>query len=110
MVSEHCTIGSEMVGKKDCNMCEKAQFYLKDRKDEMFPIITDREVCRMQILNSKVLFASDVVKELEGKVDYFRAYFFDESTEERRRVLKAIKNGEKIGSNKYTSGHFSRGV
>jgi len=110
MISEHCTIGSEMVGKNNCNMCEKSQFFLKDRKDEMFPIITDRENCRMQILNSKILFSSEVVKELKGKVDYFRVYFFDESTEERRKVIKAVKNGEKVSSNKYTSGHFYRGV
>ena len=64
----------------------------------------------MQILNSKILFAGEVKRELEGKVDYFRAYFFDESTEERRKVLKAIKNGEKIIAGKYTSGHFYRGV
>lgn len=110
MISEHCVIGSEMSGKKDCNMCQKSQFYLKDRKDEMFPIITDRATCRMQLLNSKVLYAGEVKDELDGRVDYFRAYFFDESTEERRRVLNAIKNGEKIISGKYTSGHFYRGV
>ena len=46
----------------------------------------------------------------KGKVDYFRVYFFDESTEERRMVIKAVKNGEKVSSNKYTSGHFYRGV
>ena len=110
MISEHCVIGSEMAGKKNCNLCMKTQFYLNDRKDEMFPIITDRSVCRMQILNSKILYAGEVRDELNGKVDYLRAYFFDEDTNERRKVLKAIKNGEKIISGKYTSGHFYRGV
>lgn len=110
MVSEHCVIGSEMCGKKDCNLCKKSQFYLKDRKNEMFPIITDRTTCRMQVLNSKILYAAEVKQELEGVADYLRVYFFDENPEERRRVLKAIKNGEKIVSGKYTSGHFYRGV
>lgn len=110
MVSEHCVIGSEMMGRKECNMCQKAGFSLKDRKGESFPIITDRKTCRMQILNSKILFASEIKKELESRVDYFRAYFFDEDTNERRRVLKAIRNGEKVISGKYTSGHFFRGV
>jgi len=110
MISEHCAIGSEMSGRKECNMCKKSQFYLKDRKGELFPIITDRDVCRMQVLNSKILFASEIRNELNGKVDYFRAYFFDEDTTERRKILNAIKNGEKIISGKYTSGHFYRGV
>ena len=110
MISEHCAVGANICGKNNCNMCKKSQFFLEDRVGEKFPIITDREKCRMQILNSKILFASEIKKELEGKVDYFRAYFFNEGTEERKKVLKAIKNGEKVVSGKYTSGHFYRGV
>lgn len=110
MVSEHCTIGSEMKGRSNCNLCIKNDYCLEDRTGEKFPLITQREVCRMQVLNSKILFASEVKNELEGKIDYFRAYFFDETTDERRRILKAIKNGDKAVSGKYTSGHFYRGV
>ena len=64
----------------------------------------------MQILNSKVLYAGEVKKQLDGKIDYFRAYFFDENTDERKKILSAIKNSEKIDSRNYTSGHFYRGV
>ena len=108
MISEHCVIGSEMAGNKNCNFCEKAQFYLEDRMGEKFPIITDRKSCRMQILNSKVLYAGEIIKELKDKCDYFRAYFFDESTEERRRILSALKKVEELRG--FTSGHFYRGV
>jgi len=110
MISEHCAIGSETCGKKNCNMCKKVQFYLEDRTNEKFPIVTDRSSCRMQILNSKILYAGEIKSELEGKVDYFRAYFFDEDTNERRKILSAIKNGQKLISREYTSGHFYRGV
>ena len=108
MISEHCVIGSEMAGNKNCNFCEKAQFWLEDRIGEKFPIITDRKSCRMQILNSKVLYAGEVIKELKGRCDYFRAYFFDEATEERRRILSALKKVEELRG--FTSGHFYRGV
>ena len=108
MISEHCVIGSEMAGAKNCNFCQKAQFWLEDRMGEKFPVITDRKNCRMQILNSKVLYAGEVIKELKGRCDYFRAYFFDESTEERRRILSALKKVEELRG--FTSGHFYRGV
>ena len=110
MVSEHCPIGSEVKGHINCGLCEKNQYYLEDRTGVNFPIVTDRKVCSMTLLNGKVLFASGVVEELNGKVDWFRAYFFDESKEERRRILDIIKNGKKVSLNGYTSGHFYRGV
>lgn len=110
MVSEHCPIGSEIKGHINCGLCEKNQYYLEDRTNVKFPIITDRKVCRSTILNGKILFTPEVVEELEGEVDYFRAYFYDESTDERRRILDVIKNGKKVSLNGYTSGHFYRGV
>lgn len=55
MISEYCTIGSYLgslhTGK--CNApCEKDRYWLKDRKNEVFPVVTD-QFCRMHILNAK---------------------------------------------------------
>lgn len=110
MVSEHCPIGSEVKGHINCNLCQSGRYYLEDRTGERFPIITERKACRTTLLNGKVLFAPEVIGELNGKVDYFRAYFFDESTDERRRILGALKRGNKISVPGCTSGHFYRGV
>lgn len=110
MISQHCVIGSEMAGKNNCNLCEKSKFFLEDRIGEKFPVITDRKACRMQILNSKILFDIEAKKELDGKVDYFRVYFFDEGTDERRKVLESIKEDKKIIGKNYSSGNFYRGV
>jgi len=57
MVSEYCTVGSYLgqlqTGK--CNhACLRGQYWLKDRKDEKFPVVTD-QFCRMHILNAKEL-------------------------------------------------------
>lgn len=110
MVSEHCPIGSEVKGHINCNLCQGGQYYLEDRTGERFPIITERKACRSTILNGKILFAPEVVGELKNRVDYFRAYFFDEGIEERRKILRVLKNGAKVNTNGYTSGHFYRGV
>jgi len=110
MISEHCPIGSEAAGKLHCGLCQKKDYALKDRTGEFFPIVTNPKVCRIQLLNSKVLFAPEVCDYLKGQVDYFRAYFFDEAPKERNRILKQIKSGKKCDSYGYTSGHFYRGV
>lgn len=110
MVSEHCPIGSEVKGHINCNLCQMGRYYLEDRTGERFPIMTERKACRTTLLNGKVLFAPEVLDELNGKVDYFRAYFFDESTDERRRILGALKRGNKVSVPNCTSGHFYRGV
>ena len=110
MVSEHCLIGSEIKGHINCGLCEKNKYYLEDRTGIKLPIVTNRKVCRMTLLNGKVLFVPEVVEELNGRIDWFRVYFFDESTEERKRILNIIKNGKKVSLNGYTSGHFYRGV
>lgn len=110
MVSEHCPIGSEVKGHINCNLCQSGRYYLEDRTGEKFPIITERKACRTTLLNGKVLFAPEVTGELKGDVDYFRAYFLDESTDERRRILGALKRGSKVSVADSTSGHFYRGV
>jgi hypothetical protein len=57
----------------------------------------------------KPLDAWQVVSELEN-VDYFRAYFLDETIEEKRNVIRAIKESKKTSCAGCTAGHFYRGV
>lgn len=57
MVSEHCTIGSYLgdLGSGKCSQpCRKAQYWLRDRKEERFPLVMD-QYCRMHVLNGKEL-------------------------------------------------------
>ncbi|MBP3284140.1 MAG: U32 family peptidase [Clostridia bacterium] len=110
MISEHCPIGSEIAGKFHCGLCQKKDYTLKDRTGEKFPILTDPEVCRIQLLNSKILFAPEVCGYLKEEVDYFRVYFFEETKEEREKILRQVKVGKKTETFGYTSGHFYRGV
>jgi len=57
MISEYCMLGGLLGGQDDgqCNQaCRGGQFWLKDRKNELFPIVTD-QFCRLHILNGKEL-------------------------------------------------------
>lgn len=109
MISEHCAIGSEIAKCINCGLCEKDDYYLQDRTNSIFRILTDRQNCRNIILNSKKIFVPEVVNELKN-VEYFRTYFLDETAEERRKIIKAIKEGKKTSCVGYTAGHFYRGV
>ncbi|MEG6586487.1 DUF3656 domain-containing U32 family peptidase [Dendrosporobacter sp. 1207_IL3150] len=57
MISEYCTLGSylgDLHTGKCSNACVNHKFWLKDRKNEQFPIVTD-QFCRMHVLNAKEL-------------------------------------------------------
>lgn len=60
MVSEYCVLGSFLggVGKDGCDTCsmpcKNGQYFLKDRKGELFPVAND-QYCHMHLLNSKTL-------------------------------------------------------
>ncbi|MEN6414456.1 MAG: DUF3656 domain-containing protein [Veillonellales bacterium] len=57
MVSEYCAMGSYLgqLHTGRCSQpCGKRDFWLKDRKDELFPVAAD-QYCRMHILNAKEL-------------------------------------------------------
>lgn len=57
MVSEYCAIGSYL-GNLNTGKCTQAclrrEYWLNDRKNERFPIVTD-QYCRMHVLNAKEL-------------------------------------------------------
>lgn len=57
MVSEYCTMGSYLGGLHtgSCSQaCRQGPFWLRDRKNERFPVVTD-QFCRMHVLNAKEL-------------------------------------------------------
>lgn len=57
MVSEYCVLGSFLgnLDKGTCTKpCEKNRYWLCDRKNEKFPIVTD-QFCHMHLLNAKKL-------------------------------------------------------
>lgn len=57
MISEYCVLGSFLGGLDTgkCSMpCRRQEFFLRDRKNVDFPVMTD-QFCHMHILNSKKL-------------------------------------------------------
>lgn len=110
MISDYCIPGSFLgeVGKKNCpGICRRNKFYLRDRKNLLFPVATD-QFCRMHILNSKTLSMIEHRNEFDG-VAKIRADCRALTVEETEKIIRAYKiTGAEIEN--FTRGHFFRGV
>ncbi len=117
MISSYCIAGSFIggVGEHKCNQpCKRQKFFLRDRKSEKFPIVTD-QFCRMHILNSKVLSMLPHVETFKNfGVARIRIDGRAMSVDELKMVIKnyrLVMNGETIAEDdNITRGHYFRGV
>jgi len=115
MISEYCPIGSIFGGKSSCSSCsEKCQngdYLLKDRKEEQFPLRTDK-FCRSYIYNTVATNLIPNLKEIkESGLKSFRIDLIDESYDETLKILSFYKEGKWQGEYvNFTRGHYKRGV
>ena len=99
MTSKYCPIGKN----EDCKMaCQKGQYELKDRKDFVFPVVSDCVNCHSKIYNSKIL--SIDYKDLD--VDFVRIDVLNETQEEIENVISAIKMKQRLSGKNYTNGNL----
>lgn len=128
MISEYCILGSFLGGSngKPCNhACQRAQYWLKDRKDELFPVVTD-QFCRMHILNGKELsMLPHVPRLMRTGLSRLRIEAKYSSVQEVARITKLYRSLLDLGENhpllledkiagaeheNITRGHYFRGV
>ena len=110
MISSYCVLGSFLgeIDKKNCpHVCRQKNFYLRDRKNILFPVVTD-QFCRMHILNSKILSMIDCRKDFEG-VANIRVDCRFSDLEETKKILRTYKFGG-VEVENFTRGHYFRGV
>ncbi len=110
MISAYCVLGSFLgaLDKKNCpHVCRTKKFFLRDRKDELFPVVTD-QFCRMHILNAKTLSMIEHRDDFGG-VSRLRVDCRALTVEETAQVVRAYKFGGAEIEN-FTRGHYFRGV
>ena len=110
MISAYCVIGSFIGGidQKNCpHVCRTKNFYLRDRKNELFPVVTD-QFCRMHILNAKTLSMIEHRADFSG-VSRLRVDCRYLTVDETAQVVHAYKFGGDEVTN-FTRGHYFRGV
>jgi len=124
MISEFCAVGSYL-GKSDAatcsGACSKGPFFLRDRKGEEFPVITD-DACRMHILNAKELNMLPYVDRfMSAGVKKIRIEAWDKTPEETGKWTAFYRQALDSGKSKqfalddaergeFTRGHYFRGV
>lgn len=124
MISEYCVIAS-FVGsgtKEHCSMpCMKEQYFLKDRKGEVFPLQTD-PYCRMHIMNSHEMDMRAYVPRLVDKgISILRIDGRQMDFHRLKAIVSdyvAIVEGKKVAPSKelqqheqpITRGHYFRGI
>ena len=111
MTSEYCPIGSIVGGFCKEKACSKPcikndKYYLKDRMNIKFRVLSDNIDCQSRIFNSKI----NSIESKELNVDSIRLDFIDESIEEMQIAIDTHKTGKKFSGEKYTNGHFNRPV
>jgi putative protease len=127
MISEYCVTGSYLGNLTEgCSKpCVMGQYFLKDRKDISFPVVTD-QFCRMHILNAKELSMLPHVNTLnkigvnrlriEGKYTSKESLY--KITKLYRELLDLgenhplLQNGDfsSVEGREITRGHYFRGV
>ncbi len=90
MVSEHCVAGDwglDADREAICRECISANFRIRDRKGERYPVITDRSSCRMTVLSCSKRCELNAAKGLEKSgITYARMYIYDENEEEIKKL------------------------
>lgn len=128
MISDYCMLGSFLGGhdiKRCNNACLRGQYWLKDRMNELFPVVTD-QFCRMHVLNAKELsMLPHVPRLMRSGISRLRFEAKYSSIEEVVRVTRLYRElidqgdlhpllvNDKITTAEHeniTRGHYFRGV
>lgn len=85
MTSKYCPIGKN----ENCNQaCQKGKFELKDRKNFVFPVVSDITNCHARIYNSRIMKID--YKNID--TDFIRIDILNESQEEIEKIIFKFKN------------------
>lgn len=111
MTSEYCPIGCIEGGfcsSKKCSMpcLKKDKYFLRDRMNMEFRIISDNIDCQSQIFNSKTCS----IESKNLNVDSIRIDIIDEDFDEVQNIVDIHKSGHKLSGENYTNGHANRPV
>lgn len=99
MTSKYCPIGKN----EDCKQaCQKGSYALKDRKNFVFPVVSDCVNCHARIYNSKIL--SIDYKEIN--IDFARIDILNETEAEIQKIISTVKLGQKFTGPDYTNGNL----
>ena len=91
MVTKYCPMNM-LINKdsKSCNLCDINKYYLKDKDDNIYPLINEKHLTH--ILDSKPLDLTSNIKEyIDFGIRNYRLELYNESKEEIENLIKMIR-------------------
>lgn len=92
MVTKYCPMNM-LINKdnKACNLCDKNKYYLKDKDDNIYPIINEKHLTH--IIDSKPI---DLTNNIDDYMNYgirnYRLELFDENDKEIESLIETIRD------------------
>lgn len=111
MISAQCVYRNYIGCRKQKDGANSTDLYLEDRYGNRFFVDARCEDCYNIIYNQKPQYLLDRRKDIsEIRPACIRISFTTESEKEIRKILKSYRAGEGRFDDRYTRGHFNRGV
>ena len=130
MKTQQCPVGNYLGDKDGTQYCSRRNdgglYFLRDRKEVNFPLMTDCSNCVCMILNSKPLFTLkfydevletvtgsvrlDFTKEGPGRTAKIAKVYAEMTKDVKKQSLEAHSLLEEMRERGSTKGHFFRGV
>ena len=113
MIMKSCPIGTYYHNQKDhCNRCKKNQFYLKDRMNALFPLLSD-ENCITTVLDYRILYLINRLDELKNMhIKNYYLSFTLENEDEAKKIIENVYNNfneeNTLNNSSYYLGHYIR--
>ncbi len=109
MIMKSCPIASSNnLEHNHCNLCHQNKYYLKDRMNVKFPIITNKD-CVSRILSNRPISLTSKIEELRN--NHFKIFMLDftlEKPNECLEVIKKFENKERITDKDFYGHYLSR--
>lgn len=100
MVTKYCPINM-LINKdnKNCNLCDKNKYYIKDKDNNMYPLINEKHLTHIIDCKNYNLL-DDIDNLIELGLTSFRIDLYDESKTEIEKIIKIIRNAYERRNNK----------
>lgn len=112
MTSEYCVVGGVLEGHDHCGHCLKQTFVLEDEMKEIYPLVLEPTVCRMQILLPKPIYLLDELTTLkDNDILHYKISFLGSTLREVTEVLNQISRKTfSFNRDQHSRGHYKKAI
>lgn len=110
MIMRSCPIGTYYKNSQlKCNRCHKNNYELRDRTNELYPVVGDSE-CNTRILNNRPIYLLDRFEEMQemGIFGYYFLFNFESKNEACSLIHEHLENNPHFSRFEHTRGHYQK--